>query len=256
MNFLDFLKKIDVIDILSTMLDEFESINSKEIYLKFLDENVDFENLKEELNDIDGLKILYVYLIKAYEDFEIYNKLGIDKKIYFDTFKCFRRFIDETYEMTGKVIFDRYFWTYRQTELKLFRIGELEFEICDIEKVISIHIPSDAKLTEEEVKKSLNEAKKFFLEIINKSDYIFKCTSWLLSPNLKEVLNEQSNILRFQELFSIESVNLLDDSGISWIFKTDSKEIKTFKEETSLQKKLKKRLLNGEHIGIATGVLK
>jgi hypothetical protein len=96
--------------------------------------------------------------------YKIYEEKEIPEKIFFDTMKCFTRFINETFKMTGKLSFDRYWWTTRQVGCHLFRIGELEYEIKQTEEdtYISLHIPSDADFSPNAVDKSLSEAKKLF----------------------------------------------------------------------------------------------
>ena len=98
-------------------------------------------------DDEGNIKILTCMLKASADAYAIYKTKGISDKIYFDTMKCYTRFINETYKMTGRLYFDRYWWTARQAGGHLFRIGELEYEMKHIDDkfVISIHIPSDAE---------------------------------------------------------------------------------------------------------------
>ena len=83
------------------------------------------------------------------------------------------------------------------------------------------------------------------------------CDSWLLSPKLKLYLNDNSNILLFQSYFNVISFKEDDYGYIEWLFKENINfNIINFKEDTSLQRKVKKALLNGEKIGCAYGILK
>lgn len=67
--------------------------------------------------------------------------------------------------------------------------------------VINTHIPESGPLLPEECRKSLCRARDFFAE--NLKDYPWKaffCDSWLLDPQLAEILEEgSSNILAFQK---------------------------------------------------------
>ena len=85
--------------------------------------------------DTDNVKILSCMLKASADVYDIYQAKGIIDEIYFATIKCYPRFISETYQMTGKLYFDRYWWTTRQAGCHLFRIGELEYETA----VFSIH---------------------------------------------------------------------------------------------------------------------
>ena len=57
-------------------------------------------------------------------------------------------------------------------------------------------------------------------------------------------------------LFDIKDVNKDSDDCIFWVFNTYSKDINSYKENTSLQRYIKNILLNGEHLGSAYGILK
>lgn len=114
--------------------------------------------------DTDNIKILACMLKASANVYDIYKEKGISDEIYFATMKCYTRFIDETYRMTGKLYFDRYWWTTRQAGCHLFRIGELEYEMKHIDGdiVIGIHIPSDVDFTPSAMDDSLASAKWFF----------------------------------------------------------------------------------------------
>lgn len=236
------------------------SLNNKQIeyiYKQLKDDKIDYEYLKKKINDPKGLKLLTVYIIKSIDCYDKYKKKEIDLKIYIDTFKCYSRFIKESKKATSKYVFDRYYWTYRFSEFKLFRIGELEYEVKRKEKEISIHIPSDASLKEEDVNKSIQDAKLFFKKYFKTySNFKFVCSSWLLSSTLKKYLGNDSNIIKFQNIFNIVNVDENNNEGIFWIFNTYEKDVRDYKEETSLQKNIKQLLLNDGFIGTGFGILK
>ena len=72
--------------------------------------------------DEDNIKILACMLKASADVYEIYKDKGISDKIYFATMKCYTRFIDETYKITGKLYFDRYLLTLLQSGFHQFRI--------------------------------------------------------------------------------------------------------------------------------------
>ena len=89
-------------------------------------------------------------------------------------------------------------WVAKSIRMELFRLGRLQFEplILDQklaqkyhlpsgEKVLNVHIPAGEKLDYCECQKSFESAKKFF----SNEDVIFICDSWLLSPELREILS-------------------------------------------------------------------
>ncbi len=216
--------------------------------------------LKDVLGqDKDGIKILACMLHCATKAYTKYKQLGISDKIFADTMKCFTRFINEHYESYGYHAFDRDWWTARQISLQLFRIGELEYElgVADGKKVVKLHIPSDATITLEKCDESLCEAKEFIrTKFYDYAECDWTCNSWLLNPVLKELLQEDSNILRFQERFRILSCNEEGDEFLKWVYKRNDYLLDKLPENTTLQRNMKKYLLSGGKVGDAFGIMK
>lgn len=220
-----------------------------------------YESLTNALGeDEDCIKMLACQLLCAVRLYDRYQEKNISEQIYVDTMKCFTRFIGECKVKTGKYAFDRGWWSYRQVSMTLFRIGELEYELTEEEgkKSIALHIPSDAKMTKENVDDSIEAAKEVTARCYPEYQGCdFTCDSWLLAPKLKEVLNEDSNILSFQNRFRIVKQNLEAKDIFEWLFKTTADaDVNQLKEDTSLQRKVKELLLRGEKVGIAFGVMK
>lgn len=226
------------------------------VYEKMKDAQIELQSTLGD--DEDNIKILACMLKASVDVYDIYKEKGISDEIYFSTMKCYTRFIDETYKMTGRLYFDRYWWTARQAGCHLFRIGELEYEMKHLEDktVIGIHIPSDADFSQFSVDNSLETAKRFFIEHYPKlANTEYRCHSWLLDSQLKNMLSEKSNIISFQKRFEIFDEGEVDTEFIEWIFNTKSKNFVTLPENTSLQKNMKKHLLSGGVIRNAYGKL-
>ena len=267
MNRINYFKRLGlsdyIIEQVSTLIELNELYYLKYVYglTKLEEAESTFLKIKEDYpNDIKSFNILSIYLLASINTLKKYKEKKISKKIFYDTLKCISRFINECVVMNNDEYFDRDFWVHRQLSLKLFRIGELEYEfINENNKLsISIHIPSDAILTKNNIDKSINKLHKFvnkyYKEYDNATIY---CDSWLLSPNLKRYLNEDSKILVFQNYFEIKEFNETTKDFIRWLFMTmDYENISSFKENTSLQRKVKEALLNNENIGSAYGILK
>lgn len=211
-------------------------------------------------DDKDNIKMLYCQLECARRVFDKYQEKHIKKAIYVDTMRCFTRFIEECEKKNGRMFFDRGWWAYRQVSMNIFRIGELEYQFVDYEgeNAIGIHIPSDADLSKEAVDDSLKQAILFFQTYYG--DYKYKtytCNSWLMSPTLKPLLWEKSNIVSFQNRFDIVQENKMDKEYIEWLFRVPvDTDYKNLPAETHLQKKVKELLLNGGTVGSAYGIMK
>lgn len=246
--------------------EEHENVNLLEMsrQLSSLMESATAEKAYHQLvnclgKDSDNMKMLMCQLVCACRDYDQYKAKGISEEIFFDTMKCFTRFLRERKERTGENIFDRGWWTYRQVSMTLFRIGELEYEFCMHKgnKAISIHIPSDAVFVSENVERSLKMAEKFVNEYYPEytgTEYF--CESWLLSPRLSEMIKETSNIRKFQKLFEIQEDMPEDKEYMEWLFgKIPDTPLEELPEETSLQRKAKELLRNGGNLGAGVGIL-
>lgn len=248
------------------VLEEYEKVNLAEMerQLNNLMERGTAEKAYHQLvnclgKDPGNMKMLMCQLVCACRDYDRYRELGISDEIYFDTMKCFTRFLGERRERTGEVLFDRGWWTYRQVSMTLLRIGELEYELTAFEgkDAISIHIPSDAAFIPEEVEESLRMAEDFIRGVY--PEYVgaeYFCESWLLSPRLAELVKETSNIRKFQKRFVIKEDLPEDKEYMEWLFgKTPDTPLEELPENTSLQRKAKVLLENGGNLGAGVGIL-
>ncbi|MGI6536873.1 MAG: acyltransferase domain-containing protein [Caldicoprobacterales bacterium] len=217
-----------------------------------------------------GFKALTVYLAAALHTHEIYREFGIPDDIYYDSMEAFCLFVKEHKVSYGCYGFDRHFWIYRQLSAKIFRLGTLEFEITTLpgnapqvgpasggSPVLSVHIPSDAVLTREELDKSYKMAVEFFAKYFPDYSYdCIYCSTWLLSPVLKKILKPGSRILEFQSDYEITHVDYESNSGIRWIYKREYDDYTQLPEDTSLMRGMKRILLEGGKTGNGTGYLK
>lgn len=226
--------------------------------LKFYTQNLDENNICE----------LIVFLYTAIKSYDKYIEKGINEKIYIDTMKCFSRFVKETYINTNKYVFDRGFWTWRQLALNIFRIDELEFEIATVneeiankinilkeDKVLYVHIPSDAMCTNQKLKSTYNNAKIFFNQIFN-IEYKVLCSSWLLGKELESFIRKDSGIYNFRKDYNMLDNYFESNDYIEWAFNKFKGNIKDFKPKTSLQKSIQEHILKGGKMTVGLGVLK
>lgn len=141
----------------------------------------------------------------------------------------------------------------------MFRIGELEYEMKHIndKPVIDIHIPSDADFSKNACDESLNFAHRFFAKFFPEYENCeYRCHSWLLAPELRNMLSPETNIINFQDRFVIVDKGEPDTEFIEWLYNTKSKNYENLPENTSLQRNMKRYLLSGGTICNAVGILK
>lgn len=218
------------------------------------------DRLKDALGeDPDGFRRLCCMLRCALKIKERYDRLGISERIYIDTMAAFSRFVREHRESFGTYGFNRGSWTPRQVSARLFRIGQLEYELTALEgaPIVSLHIPTDVDLHPEvlvpSIREGLAELYRCFPEYEGKPIY---CHSWLMSPLLKEMLPESSNILRFQELFDMTPETTPGNDVLLWVFKNYKLPKEELPENTSLQRKLKRFYLDGGQFREGIGYLR
>lgn len=221
----------------------------------------------------DGMAQLAAALAGACHTRVAYRENGVSDQIFLATMGCFRRFLAETHERTGRWAFDRGFWTWRQAGCLLFRLGTLEFEYRGAGEgerrpddltagpVLNVHIPSDALLTWEALDRSYDWAERFFSEegrafARQGPPRGMLCGTWLLAPALAELLPEESGIRRFAGDYRVYHVEEDAPDFYQWLFRCeDSVPAEELPERTSLQRRAKARLAAGGRIGTACGIL-
>lgn len=210
--------------------------------------------------DENGFKILTCILHCALHTYKLYSQRGISEQIFLDTMKFLPRFLEWHKQAYGHYAFVWAWWFPRQLSLREFRIGELEYELKlkGEKRQIYIHIPSDANLSQKALSASHCRVqeflKQFFPEYFNEAEYF--CDTWLLSPNLRRLLPETSNIRHFQDCFELLRFDEESDAFLEWLYMRKDIPYQELPETTSLQRDVKANLLEGGRIGWALGRLK
>lgn len=154
----------------------------------------------------------------------------------------------------------------------LIQIGRLQYEVGvknfnkldkyfeEKHQYIYIHIPRDTHLNEKDVNESFSLAdkyiKKYYPELKNEK-LAYYTKTWLLSPEVKEILSTNSNILKFQNKFNIIEYEENVNDFLNFVFNKVLGEVNynDLPEKTTLQSELKKRLLNGDKLHLGLGFL-
>ena len=150
-------------------------------------------------------------------------------------------------------------WGIYFINIRLIEVGRLQYEYCNNKKgkYIKIHIPKGDKLLYNEVLDSIKNSKKEIKKYFEIENYEYYCESWLLSKEITKLLDSNSNIAKFQQLFDItEGKDAIKDI-LNFVF--DLQQIDSYynlPERTSLQSKIKDLLINGKEIHIGIGKLK
>ena len=227
-----------------------ETLNEIEITVPPLEASVDLSPYHE-------LAILRIFLewIPALQ--RTYDALGIPEDIFRDNLKDLTIWTQDYWDKHQKPGFAEWEWVSNTFFLKVFRIGRLQFEpsTLDGRPVLEVHIPACEPLDEEAVAEAMTQAPGFFRKHFQQEFSMFRCHSWLLCPKLKEILPETSRIIRFQHLFTVYGE---DDErqAEERVFGAPLDDPRLYPEHTSLQRAMKRALLEGKTFGMGMGIRK
>ncbi len=222
-----------------------------------IDETATIENYIEEGKDDEERFLHYLYFCEEAE--RMYAEKGIDRAILLDTLGEMRRWLEKFYIIRGKLSFGVFGWIKEILRPRIFKLGRLEFcfdeyftipekDVKEGDTVIAIHIPSDGPLDVEECKKSIAMAKEFFPKYYPEREFkVIACRSWLLNKKLEDILGEDSNIVKFMNLFTVTDL-IESDSLFRFVFRWDvdtREKLKDFEPTSRFAKKIKELALEG-----------
>lgn len=218
----------------------------------------------------DGKRDFISYLYMCEELKKKYTEKGIPEEILIDTLKDITVWTYTWSDIKGSLFLGECEWLKRHLSMKLFKIGRLQFCMakaeCDIpsknvskgDDIIEIHISATGPLKKCKCEESISRAREFFKKYFPEYDYkCFTCHSWLLDESLDELLNENSNIVKFRKMFDIvtkEESNAI----LRYVFNWNTTLRKLVKENptSSFAAKVKERALSGGKFYETLGVLR
>lgn len=120
---------------------------------------------------------------------------------------------------------------------------------------LSVHIPKGTDITPAAVNRSFSGSfaigRSLFPE--HAPNFIV-CYSWLLDPSLEDLLGENSRIVGFGKAFVRFPVMSQGTEYKHFVFRGHEGPAETLPEDTSLQRKIKQRLLSGGHVHYTAGI--
>lgn len=238
-----------------------ELMEKGKIIADYIVKNNDYPNIEA------GVLPIYVLGYLADSALERNLERGISREITVQTLKDVNVWIRNYENQYGDIGLAEFHWLIFHYTSRLFRLGRLQFQLVATDKaiptgdfVIETHIPQGEPLNIEQCMLSFEVAAKFYETYFPeyKADY-FMCHSWLLNPRIADILNENSNIVRFMRLWSKYDIPS-DDSAqaIERVFGFGFKqeELAFAPESTTLQKALKEYLLSGNTLNITAGYMR
>lgn len=222
-----------------------------------------------DLDCPDGQKNLlsFLYMCEAVE--QRYARLGIGEDILLDTLQDIVRWTENWSLVKGCLCLYELPWLERIMGVRLFKVGRLQFYmaparesvpshgICKGDNVVELHIPRGEKLSPEAVTASMERGKVFLQTYFPDFTYdYFTCISWLLDETLQQYLPEDSNIIRFGNLFD-RVFSQESDILIRFLFRWDTT-VETLPQmicKTKLHEAIQKAVLDGVKFHVTAGII-
>ncbi len=255
----------------------YEKLNfNREFYDKFkkalaeikISDAIEFSTYNSTCTDGARNLLSHLYFCEALE--AEYIKKGIDLNILYDTLSDIRIWTEVWSDLKNTLYLGEINWLSRHLSMKLFKLGRLQFcfgvaerdipkhNIKKGDNIIEIHIPSGSVLSEVECKKSLDMAHDFFAKYYPEYNYKgFTCHSWLLDETLIDLLGENSNIVKFMNLFDIVYTEE-SDSIFKYLFNWDTtrRKLPNLSPTSSFAEKIKTSALKGRIFYQGYGIIK
>ena len=242
-------------------------VKYKEIYYK--DRETFHNNILE--NSLAPYEDMYQVLLEISKDtLTRYREEGIPESIYYETMSDIDVWAEDYKKKNGVLGLKEYKWIEKSLDMKVFKLGRLQFERIEDTKVyeyirsigiyedvliLNTYIQSGQPLDFESCQESYKSAVKFFSNRENReAKIVFVCNSWILNPKLLDLLRADSNIAKFQKQYRIFSEDIDSRQMEERIFVNLEDNPENYKAVTTLQKKLRETLIKGEKIGTARGV--
>lgn len=218
--------------------------------------------------DPTGLTVLKLYLHWAFDTKSRYDALGIPEKYFWDSMQDLPIWCEDCLTRYGTPGFKEWGWVGCSLRLEIIRIGRLQYGPNQLSQdvtcggkyfpadtpILDVHIPAGEALTPSAALASLQQAPDFYSKYFGKQFSLFHCHSWLLAPELKMLLPEQSRIIQFQNLFTVYRADNEERQAEERVFGFLSANPNDYPENTSLQKALKHHLLCGNEITMGAGI--
>ena len=179
----------------------------------------------------------------------LHERLGLTERESWETLQDLPRHAHLDRLLHGSPGLRKDWWVELAYSGRLVQLGRLQFELCD--GYLNLHVPEEGgPLTPAAVDASLARARELFPQYDEA-----RITSWLLDPQLADLLGETSNIVRFQRRFEIVGAGDEDARVVEFVFHTLDARLDELPRETRLQRAIVDHLQSGGHFSSLVGRL-
>ena len=142
-------------------------------------------------------------------------------------------------------------------QISSYNKSEYELVLRKGDLCLATHIHPYGELSREacfaSYRRALDLMKKHYPELDFKA---FSCSSWMMSPELKDVMREGSKVLDFQSFYLRFPVPTQGKAVLNFVFyMPDAEDYTKLPEDTSLQRALKQRYLAGGRLNEYGGIM-
>ena len=201
----------------------------------------------------------------------LYHVNGIPENIFYDTLSDLCTKTEECKRVYGVCGMFVSWWYPKFYTCRRLTLGRLQYErfafpfdgyrdfLKKGDTVYKCHIPSKGSLSPDTVIDSLHRAYAFFEKELKNGILPVYCHSWLFYPPMAEaVYANGSNLRSFYQAFDVVEVEEdLENANFWRVFDMEysPENLANAPENTSLQRAMKRFLLDGGHMGNGTGIL-
>ena len=201
----------------------------------------------------------------AVESMKLWQDRGVPEEIAIDTMKDITIWSTRCFDRTGKVGLIEWRWFIIHITVKLFRLGRLQFEPIENREdiifpdgtfvpkgksVLSVHIPRGDGFNPDSIRESFEAANPFFEKYFGTTYDTYVCTSWMLAPQLEDMISPASSLADFRRWFTIFGEHTGYSQAEEYVFLEKLEDKSKYPEDTSLQRNFKKFLLAGGEMGM------
>lgn len=208
-------------------------------------------------------KCLSIFIDLAYANATRYRALGLSRKFFIENNLDIALWLHDYRQKSGEIGVEEIEWLAKTVDMRIFRLGRLQFELLPLDRklcvggrcfeeddlAINMHVPAGKPLDFHACSASVQESFVFFHGITP----LYLCSSWLCNPTLIGLVKPGGNIEKFCRRFS--AIETYHDSrqAEERVFGKVSEDAAAYPEDTSLQRHLKRYLLNGKRLGETLG---
>lgn len=134
-------------------------------------------------------------------------------------------------------------------EILTLPLAEWELVLAPDDPILETHIPFGDSMTPERCRDSMRQALEFFPRFFPERRFVgFACTSWVLNPELIEIIGPHSNMVLWQNELYLFPYPSGPHAGLAAVFGDREPDLATAPRDTTLRRAILDRLESGKRL--------